>query len=73
DMRSEPGEGSREFCRRAIKVLPAHAQAIRDYLDAFEKQRYGGAAASPAELRGHLARLRRELPWRLRPSRGKGT
>jgi len=72
-VRREPGEGARDFCRRAIKVLPANAQAIRSYLDAFEKQRYGGAATSPAELREHLACLRRELPWRLRISRGNGT
>ncbi|MFR0688119.1 DUF3488 and DUF4129 domain-containing transglutaminase family protein [Enterobacterales bacterium AE_CKDN230030158-1A_HGKHYDSX7] len=68
-----PGEGARDFCRRAIRVLPAHAQAIRAYLDAFEAQRYGGAASSPAELRALLAKLRRELPWRLRLSRGNGT
>lgn len=65
-IRREPGEGARDFCHRAIKVLPAHAQAIRAYLEAFEAQRYGGAATAPAELRAHLARLRRELPWRLR-------
>ncbi|WP_236198659.1 transglutaminase TgpA family protein [Pseudomonas pseudonitroreducens] len=69
----ETGEGARDFCRRASKLLPAHAQAIRGYLEAFERQRYGGRAASPAELRTHLARLRRELPWRLRAGRGKPT
>lgn len=69
-VQREPGEGARDFCRRAIKALPAHAPAIRSYLDTFEKQRYGGGAASPAELRLQLARLRRELPWRLRLRRG---
>lgn len=69
----EAGEGARDFCRRASKVLPAHAQAIRSYLEAFEAQRYGGAATAPAELRAHLARLRRELPWRLWSARRNGT
>ena len=68
-IQRRPGEGARDFCRRAIKVLPAHAQAIGNFLQAFEAQRYGGAAASPAQLRAHLARLRRELPWRLRRTR----
>ncbi|MFS2126238.1 DUF3488 and DUF4129 domain-containing transglutaminase family protein [Pseudomonas sp. Pseusp97] len=72
-VRREPGEGARDFCRRAIKLLPAHAEAIRRYVDAFEQQRYGGAAAAPAQLRAHLVRLRRELPWRLRGARGNGT
>lgn len=72
-VRREPGEGARDFCRRAIKALPAHALAIRGYLDAFEQQRYGGAAVSSAELHARLVRLRRELPWRLRFSRGNGT
>jgi transglutaminase-like putative cysteine protease len=72
-IRREPAEGAQAFCRRAIKALPAHAPAIRDYLSAFEAQRYGGAAASSAELHARLARLRRELPWRLRISRGNGT
>lgn len=65
-LRREPGEGARDFCRRAIKALPAHAQSIHSYLEAFEKQRYGGEAAAPAQLHARLARLRRELPWRLR-------
>lgn len=65
-LRREPGEGARDFCRRAIKALPAHAQSIHSYLEAFEKQRYGGEDAAPAQLHARLARLRRELPWRLR-------
>jgi hypothetical protein len=72
-VRREPGEGARDFCRRAIQVLPAHAPAIRDYLAVFEAQRYGGAAASSTELHARLARLRRELPWRLRFARGNRT
>ena len=65
-LRREPGEGARDFCRRAIKALPAHAQSIHSYLEVFEEQRYGGEAAAPAQLHARLARLRRELPWRLR-------
>ncbi|PJI49909.1 MAG: transglutaminase [Pseudomonas sp.] len=72
-MRRQPGEGARDFCQRAIRLLPAHAPAIHEYLNAFEAQRYGGAAASPAELRAHLTRLRRELPWHWRISRRNPT
>lgn len=61
----EVGEGPRAFSRRAIKILPAHADAIRAYSDAFEAQRFGGAEPDPSTLQAHLRRLRRELPWKL--------
>ncbi|MDN6859952.1 DUF3488 and transglutaminase-like domain-containing protein [Pseudomonas sp. CAN2814] len=64
-VRREAGEGPRAFSRRAIHKLPAHADAIRAYCNAFEAQRFGGAPPDPAALRAHLSRLRRELPWRL--------
>ncbi|QRY82503.1 DUF3488 domain-containing transglutaminase family protein [Pseudomonas sp. PDNC002] len=64
-VRREAGEGPRAFARRASTLLPAHAQAIRAYSAAFEAQRFGGAPPDPSALRAHLAKLRRELPWRL--------
>ena len=65
-LRRDAGEGHRDFSGRAMLALPAQAETIRAYSQAFEAQRYGGAAADPAVLRAHLARLRRELPWRWR-------
>jgi len=59
------GEGPSAFARRAGTLLPAHVAAIRAYSDAFEAQRFGGAAADASALHTHLTRLRRELPRRL--------
>lgn len=59
-------EGHREFSRRAMLALPAQAEAIRTYSESFEAQRYGGSAVDPSQLRAHLMRLRRALPWRWR-------
>ncbi|MBB4862398.1 transglutaminase-like putative cysteine protease [Pseudomonas nitritireducens] len=64
-VRRAAGEGPRAFSRRASQALPAHAEAIRVYGEAFEAQRFGGARQDPGALRAHLARLRRELPWKL--------
>ncbi|MDF3936110.1 transglutaminase TgpA family protein [Pseudomonas citronellolis] len=68
-LRRQAGEGPGAFAERAGRALPAQAEAIAAYARAFERQRYGGAASAPGELREHLARLRRALPWRL-PGRG---
>lgn len=65
-LRRGTAEGHREFSRRAMLALPAQAEAIRAYSDAFEAQRYAGGAVEPAQLRAPLARLRRALPWRWR-------
>jgi hypothetical protein len=61
----QPGEGARAFAERAARALPAQAQAIGNFAAAFEAQRYAGDEARPAELRVHLAALRRALPWRV--------
>ncbi|MDA7085662.1 DUF3488 and DUF4129 domain-containing transglutaminase family protein [Pseudomonas sp. SA3-5] len=60
----QPGEGARAYAERAAQALPAQAQAIGNFAAAFEAQRYAGGEARPAELRAHLAVLRRALPWR---------
>ncbi|MDH1262841.1 DUF3488 and DUF4129 domain-containing transglutaminase family protein [Pseudomonas sp. GD03944] len=60
-----PGEGPRDYGVRAARALPEQGAAIRAFVAAFEAQRYGGRAASPAQLRVLLAALRRSLPWRL--------
>ncbi|MCP8467322.1 DUF3488 and transglutaminase-like domain-containing protein [Pseudomonas sp. ZM23] len=65
-LRRDAGEGHRDFARRAMLALPAQAEPIRRYSEAFERQRYAGEAPDPPRLRGHLARLRRALPWRWR-------
>ncbi|MCG4453407.1 DUF3488 and DUF4129 domain-containing transglutaminase family protein [Pseudomonas sp. MMS21-TM103] len=59
----QPGEGARAYAERAAQALPAQAQAIGNFAAAFEAQRYAGGEARPAELRVHLAVLRRALPW----------
>ncbi len=59
-----PGEGARMFAARAALALPGQAQQIHAFAAAFEAQRYAGRDASPAQLREHLATLRRALPWR---------
>ena len=59
-----PGEGARVFAARAALALPGQAQQIHAFAAAFEAQRYAGRDASPAQLREHLATLRRALPWR---------
>lgn len=59
-----PGEGARVFAARAAHALPGQAQQIHAFAAAFEAQRYAGRDASPAQLREHLATLRRALPWR---------
>ncbi|MBM7062157.1 DUF3488 domain-containing transglutaminase family protein [Pseudomonas sp. UL073] len=64
-LRRGAGEGARAFAERASLTLPAQAEAIRAFAQAFEAQRYAGQPATAAELRGHLQRLRRALPWRL--------
>lgn len=64
-LRREAGEGPRAYAERAARALPEQAQAIRRFAAAYEVQRYAGHAASPAQLREHLAALRRALPWRL--------
>lgn len=61
----QPGEGPRDYAARAALQLPAQAQAIQAFAQAFEAQRYAGQAASAAELRLCLRALRRSLPWRL--------
>ncbi|MCY1280608.1 Protein-glutamine gamma-glutamyltransferase [compost metagenome] len=62
-LRREPGEGSRAFAERACRALPAQAAAIRAFAEAYEAQRYAGRPPAAAELRRHLRRLRRALPW----------
>ncbi|SFC68510.1 protein of unknown function [Pseudomonas citronellolis] len=64
-LQRHAGEGPRAFAERAMAALPAQAASIQAYLAAFERQRYAGAGSAPQELREHLARLRRQLPWRL--------
>jgi protein-glutamine gamma-glutamyltransferase len=63
-VRHAPGEGVRAYAARAATALPGQAAEIHAFATAFEAQRYAGGAASPAQLREHLARLRRALPWR---------
>ncbi|SDH46233.1 transglutaminase TgpA family protein [Pseudomonas panipatensis] len=65
-LRRQAGEGPRAFAERAMQVLPEQAANIRAFVDAFERQRYGQGVSSSRELRGHLLRLRRTLPWRWR-------
>ncbi|UTW07782.1 transglutaminase TgpA family protein [Pseudomonas benzenivorans] len=59
------GEGPRAYAERAALALPRQAQAIQDFVQAFEAQRYGGQARSATLLRQRLAEVRRALPWRL--------
>ena len=65
DLRRRPGEGARTFAERAAQQLPAQAQALQAFVEAYEAQRYGRQRTAPDELRRALRRLRRELPWRL--------
>ncbi|CAD5109606.1 transglutaminase TgpA family protein [Zestomonas carbonaria] len=62
-LRRGVGEGPRAFAERACQVLPAQAEAIRAFAEAYEAQRYGGRPHSASELRRHLRHLRRALPW----------
>lgn len=64
-LRRRTGEGPRAFAERASLALPAQAEAIQGFVQIYEAQRYGGQKASPATLRQALARVRRDLPWRL--------
>ncbi len=63
-VRRQPGEGARAFAQRAELALPAQMGHIRAFADAFEAQRYGGAARSPEHLQRQLRALRRALPLR---------
>jgi transglutaminase-like putative cysteine protease len=63
-VRRQSGEGARAFAQRAELALPAQMGHIRAFADAFEAQRYGGAARSPEHLQRQLRALRRALPLR---------
>jgi len=60
----EPGEGARDFAQRAAERLPAAAGPILVFARLYEQARYAGQAASRAELRAALGKVRRQLPWR---------
>lgn len=64
-LRRMPGEGAHAFCRRAVLFFPQHADAIEDFVEEFQAQRYAGHTVSVAHLRRRLRYLRRRLPWRL--------
>ncbi|UVE19296.1 DUF3488 and transglutaminase-like domain-containing protein [Pseudomonas sp. LS44] len=64
-LRRAAGEGPRAYAERASLALPAQAEAIRTFGQAYEAQRYAGRALPAGELRRHLRQLRRALPWRL--------
>ncbi|MCY1423529.1 Protein-glutamine gamma-glutamyltransferase [compost metagenome] len=59
------GEGPRAFAERAGSVLPEQRVELLAFIDAFEAQRYGRGTGTPVDLRRHLRRLRRALPWRM--------
>ena len=63
-VRRHPGEGPRAFAQRAGAALPAQAQTILAFVQAFETQRYAGQNISPRALLQQLNALRRQLPWR---------
>lgn len=65
-LRRDKGEGVRAFAARASGLMPLQAQAITDFAQAFEAQRYAGQPQSTEQLKALLRRLRRELPWRMR-------
>ncbi|MCY1411466.1 Protein-glutamine gamma-glutamyltransferase [compost metagenome] len=64
-LQRQVGEGPRAFVARARAALPEQAAELQAFIDAFEAQRYGRAAATPRELQRLLLRLRRALPWRV--------
>ncbi|UQY34909.1 DUF3488 and transglutaminase-like domain-containing protein [Pseudomonas fulva] len=63
-VRRHAGEGPRGFAQRAGEALPAQADAILAFVQAFEAQRYAGQNISPRALLQQLNALRRQLPWR---------
>lgn len=63
-LRRQPGEGPRDFARRAAAALPRQAAAIDAFAHLFEAQRYAGEPAAPQALRDALKTLRRAMPWR---------
>jgi transglutaminase-like putative cysteine protease len=65
-VRRDKGEGVHAFAARAAGLMPLQAQAINDFAQAFEAQRYAGQPQSTDQLKALLRRLRRELPWRMR-------
>lgn len=60
-----PGEGARDYARRAALVLPQQARQIEGFAECFEAQRYAGVASDKGQLAQQLRALRRALPWRL--------
>jgi transglutaminase-like putative cysteine protease len=60
-LRREAGEGPQAFAERAAIVLPAQAEMIVRFAQAFVAQRYGGQGDSPVVLAQHLSQLRTGL------------
>ena len=61
----QAAEGPRAYAERAARQLPAQAEAIRAFAQAFEAQQYGAATLDAQALARRLRELRRGLPWRL--------
>ncbi len=55
------GEGPLDFAARAAAQLPAHAEAIKGFAEAFSARQYGGQTISNEALERRLKALRRTL------------
>ena len=66
----QAAEGPRAYAERAARQLPAQAEAIRAFAQAFEAQQYGRTALDAQSLVRSLSVLRRGLPWRLTKTPG---
>jgi transglutaminase-like putative cysteine protease len=66
----QAAEGPRAYAERAARQLPAQAEAIRAFAQAFEAQQYGRTALDAQSLVRSLRVLRRGLPWRLTKTPG---
>jgi transglutaminase-like putative cysteine protease len=61
----QAAEGPRAYAERAARQLPAQAEAIKAFAQAFEAQQYADATLDAQALVRCLRQLRRDLPWRL--------
>ena len=61
----QPGEGARDYARRAALALAQQARQIDGFAECFEAQRYAGGKPDKGQLAQQLRALRRALPWRL--------
>ena len=62
----QPGEGPRDYARRAARALPQQAAEIQAFMQAFEQQRYARRPPAGNPAAAALVALRRRLPWRVR-------